>query len=123
MGRGLEEEERRRLERQRLKEAEERKVWGLFIEAICWHRSQQIRAYVQAVEDAVEKSAGDIVPRSSLEEWLIWARQQADRLDPFSASSCCTKEDRKNDRSPYYNRSPPETEFDPTWQRLITRSD
>lgn len=61
-----EEKERRRRERQRLKEAEERKLWGLFTDAICWHRSQQIRAYIQAVKDKVEKTTGDIVPGSSL---------------------------------------------------------
>ncbi len=117
------EEERRRREQQRLKEAEERKLWGLFTDSICWHRSQQIRAYVQAVEDAVEKSTGDIVSGSSLDEWLIWAPKQVDRLDPLAAFSCCTKEDRRNDRSPYHNRPTTETEFDLTWQRLITRSD
>jgi len=117
------EEERRRRERQRMKEAEERKLWGLFTDSICWHRNQQIRAYIQAVEDAVEESAGKITPGSTLEKWIIWARKQADRLDPLGAFSCCTKDDRKNDRSPYHSSPATETEFDLAWQRLITRSD
>jgi hypothetical protein len=117
-----EEEERRRRERQRHKEAEERKLWGLFTDSICWHRSQQIRAYVQAVEDAVEKSAGEITPDSTVEKWITWARKQADRLDPLAAFSFCTKEDRRNDRSPYHNSPTTETDFDLAWQRLITRS-
>ena len=71
----------------------------------------------------MEESGGDIVSGSSLDEWLIWARKQADRLDPLAAFSCCTKEDRKNDRSPYHNSPTTETEFDLAWQRLITRSD
>jgi hypothetical protein len=117
------EEERRRRERQRMKEAEERKLWGLFTDAICWHRSQQIRAYIQAVEGAVEKSAGKITPGSTLEQWISWALKQADRLDPLAAFSYCTKEDRRNYRSPYHNSPTPEPEFDLAWQRLITRSD
>jgi hypothetical protein len=117
------EEERRRRERQRLQEAEERKLWGLFTDSICWHRSQQIRAYIQAVEDAVEKSTGDIAPDSTLDQWITWAQKQADRLDPLAAFSYCTKEDRKNDRSTYHTKPTPETEFNLAWQRLIVRSD
>jgi hypothetical protein len=88
-----------RQERQRRKKAEERLVWALFTVAECWHKSQQIRAYVQAVKDTAEKTLETIKLESSLEECIAWALKQADRLDPLAPLSCCTREDRHDDLS------------------------
>ncbi len=117
------ERERRRQEWQRRKQAEERQLWALFTDAECWQKSRQIRAYVQAVQENAERTLGGVQPGSALEEWIGWARQQADRLDPLAPFSCCTREDRHDEPSPYQSAPKPATDFDLSWQRLLARSD
>lgn len=112
-----EEEERRRIERQkelekeRLKRAElrrryldeEARVTKLISEAENWKRSQILREYIVEIE---KHKAGDELPFSldkSLVDWLKWAYDQADRLDPLSPSPPsildeeCPEEDSRND--------------------------
>lgn len=50
-----------------------------------WAKSQQVRAYLDAVELAVIERGVSITPGSDLHRWLGWARQYADRLDPLKA--------------------------------------
>ncbi len=117
------ERERRQREWQRRKQAEERQLWALFTDAECWQKSQQIRAYVQAVQESAERTLGRIEPASPLEEWIGWARQQADRLDPLAPFSHCTREDRHDEPSPYQSAPQPVTDFTLSWKRLVARSD
>ena len=116
-----EEEERRRIERQRQLEEEwqkradlrkgyleeEARVTRLISEAENWKRSQILREYI--VEIKKHTTGGDL-PFSldkPLVEWLKWAHDQADRLDPLSPSPSsildedCPEEDSKNDHSWY----------------------
>lgn len=86
-----EEQERRakeehRQEMRRLIELEKAKLKELNEEVDAWHKSQRIRKYVAAVKQAVIKNKGEIAAGSELEEWLIWAEKQADRLDPLAES-------------------------------------
>lgn len=78
------EKERRRQaeEEQRLQEEAER-LKVLEEEAGAWQRSQRIRSYVGAVKEAVQHQGGNLSPDSHLERWLVWALEQADRLDPL----------------------------------------
>ena len=114
-----EEEERRRIERQkqleneRLKRAElrrryldeEARVTKLISEAENWKRSQVLREYIVEIE---KHKAGDELPFSldkPLADWLKWAHDQADWLDPLSPSPPsildeeCPEEDSRNDYS------------------------
>lgn len=70
-----EEEMRRRLEEQRFKSLEE--------QAANWHRSLNIRRYVEAVRKMAIWKFGSIDPGSKLDRWTIWAIRQANRLDPL----------------------------------------
>jgi predicted S18 family serine protease len=80
-------EERRREEqkRQELFEAiqhEKDRVQNLEIEVENWHRAAKIRAYIEAVKSKAKENAD----AASLAEWISWAEQQADRLDPLVES-------------------------------------
>jgi len=77
------EEMRRREESARLRREEEARVKALEENAASWKRSQEIRAYIQAVKEAAVRQQGQIPAGSGLEKWLKWASDQADRLDPL----------------------------------------
>jgi hypothetical protein len=114
-----EEEERLRIERQRQLEEERQKraelrkkyleedarVTRLISEAENWKRSQILREYIAEIE---KKTTGGDLPFSldkPLVEWLKWAHDQADRLDPLSPrppsilDEECPEEDSRNDHS------------------------
>jgi hypothetical protein len=114
-----EEEERQRLERQKLLEQErqrraelrrryleeQERVSNLISNAENWKTSQILREYIGEIE---KHATGHELPFSSdkpLEEWLQWARDQAARLDPLSPSPPsildeeCPEEDSRNDYS------------------------
>lgn len=80
------ERERRRREREQLIWAEEKRIKTLESEATAWHRSQLIRAYVEAAKLAATRENGSITPGSPLDNWIQWAAQYADRLDPLTES-------------------------------------
>lgn len=65
---------------------EQAKIDKLHKEASEWQKSQQLRAYIEAVRQAALKKDGKIDPDSELDEWINWAHQQADRLDPLVES-------------------------------------
>ena len=65
---------------------ERAKVDKLSANATAWAQSRQLRAYIDAVrQDAVARGK-DASEGSELGKWLLWAGQQADRLDPLTAS-------------------------------------
>lgn len=81
----LEWQERRRQqeESERIRWEEEEKLKVLDREVASWHRSQQIRLYIDAVKKWAIQKYGEVKPDSKLHQWLTWATQQADRLDPL----------------------------------------
>ncbi|MFH1627448.1 MAG: hypothetical protein ABIE47_01840 [Pseudomonadota bacterium] len=83
--REIEWQERRRQEEEseRLRREEEEKLKALDREVASWHRSQQIRLYIDAVKKWAIQKYGEVKPDSKLHQWLTWATQQADRLDPL----------------------------------------
>ncbi len=52
-------------------------------EATNWAKAQQLRAYLSAVKDRLHAKHGDIELGGQAEQWLTWAHQHADRLDPL----------------------------------------
>lgn len=80
------EEMRRREECARLHREEEARVKALEEHAASWKKSQEIRAYIQAVKEAAVRQQGQIPEGSGLEKWLKWASGQTDRLDPVAKS-------------------------------------
>jgi hypothetical protein len=116
-----EEDERRRIERQkqleeeRLKRAElrikyleeEARVKKLISEAKNWKKSQILREYVSEIERLATTGEQSLSLEKPLAEWLKWAHDQADRLDPLSHSPAsildeeCPEENSRNDYSRY----------------------
>ena len=82
-----EEERKRSAERERRRYEEGLKIQSMDKEIAAWQKSQQIRDYVKAVEDAVLKKRGEFQAGSELDQWLRWARGYADRIDPLTDSS------------------------------------
>ncbi len=78
--------EKKRFELAIKQQKEKDKIQELLDEAESWKKSQNIRRYINAVKESVEHEGQSLDPESDLEKWLIWAEQQADRLDPLSES-------------------------------------
>lgn len=83
-------EEKRRLEEERQREIE-KQIWleeiarreRLEKQALNWHKSQEIRAYLKACEEHLIAQKGKIDPESPEAKWLALAYAHADRLDPL----------------------------------------
>ena len=76
------EKKRKERERREQREAAERRAAQLKENAEAWHRSQKVRAYIEAVRRSAIAEHGEIVPGSETEAWLEWATRQADEMDP-----------------------------------------
>lgn len=60
---------------------------ALLAEAVAWRRANYLRAYIAAVEERATGRGQPANATPELAEWLTWAREQADRLDPVSSTS------------------------------------
>ena len=83
-----EEQIRREAERRRQEEAQKRQQelasrQKLEEEAASWAKAQQLRAYLAALKDMLIAKHGEIQSGSPADQWLTWAYQHADRLDPL----------------------------------------
>ncbi len=101
--RQLEEERRKRAELRRRYLEEEARVTKLISEAENWKRSQILREYIAEIE---KYTTGGKLPFSldkPLVEWLRWAHDQANRLDPLSPNPPsildeeCPEEEERNE--------------------------
>ncbi len=86
-----EQEERLRYEAEQQRQEEERKRQEelarrqrLEQEAANWAKAQQLRAYLAVVKDRLHAKHGEIQSGSPADQWLAWAYQHADRLDPLA---------------------------------------
>lgn len=80
----------KRKERERLaKELEERKQQDLLnfkkllTDSERWHKAENLRRYIQEVENRAEKNQS---PSAENFEWIEWAKRKADWYDPFIES-------------------------------------
>lgn len=76
------EKEKERIRRRKIVttyEREKARVKLLKLESACWNEAEQIRAFIAA---RLATNPDD----PELQEWAIWAQQQADRLDPLANS-------------------------------------
>jgi hypothetical protein len=78
----LEAESRRQEEAQKRQEELARRQ-ALEQEATNWAKAQQLRAYLAAVKDRLHAKHAEIQSGSQADQWLTWAYQHADRLDPL----------------------------------------
>jgi hypothetical protein len=77
-------EERGRLEA--AIKAEQSKVNALRNAAARWSRAEQIRLFICAAREAAIQNGEVVEQGSAFGEWMTWAEQQADRLDPLKES-------------------------------------
>jgi hypothetical protein len=87
-----------RAEREKQRTAEERanveksikteqsKVNALRNSAVRWLRSEQIRSFISAAREAAVNNGQPTEPGSPFGDWIAWAEQQADQLDPLKES-------------------------------------
>lgn len=80
----LEKEERRRELLEAIRH-EKKRVHDLEAEAENWDKAQKIRAYIEAAQNNLV-SRHSLLDCRAVEQWVAWARQQADRLDPLAES-------------------------------------
>lgn len=78
----FEEEARRRREVEHRRYIDERRRAMLDRHVESWHKSKNIRMYLEACEQSLTSSEGSVNRDSPEARWLIWAREYADRLDP-----------------------------------------
>lgn len=79
------EEARQRAQKRELFKAEKARVEVLLKQATDWQMCKLVRDLVEAARQA-HSAAGPIPPESEIGQWLEWANQQADRLDPLRPS-------------------------------------
>lgn len=84
------EEEERQQELQRILMAEQARVDNLLADAEAWDQSQKLRKYINAclvkARASTKNTGRKIAPESKFGKWLMWARAQADLLDPLAGS-------------------------------------
>ncbi len=83
---------RQREEAERRQREEKEQLEKLLTDAENWQRSQLIQAYVDAVRAAATRKHGGVPPE--LDQWLAWAAEQAERLDPLRRSLASIPEGR-----------------------------
>lgn len=49
-----------------------------------WAQARNIRTYVTAFKEKFIARYGDIQAGSQLDQWMSWARRQADTMDPLT---------------------------------------
>ena len=81
-----EEQTRLRAEKRRRIEEEQAKVLSLISDAENWRKSQLLREYIVEIERLIQAGTCPFQPEGDSEDWLKWAKQQADRLDPLTPS-------------------------------------
>lgn len=67
-------------------EGEELRVRRLEEAASKWVPAKHIRDYVIAPIEYKTKQGHELVPKSALAKWALWAMEQADRMDPLAES-------------------------------------
>ena len=117
-----EEEERLAEERRRRRLAEQRKLWGLFVESVSWHQSQQIRSYVEAIKRKVQQMGESVQQNQELDNWIEWALRQADSLDPLAPGAYCTRDDKRANSSADQQGEAKPHALDLAWTRMLRRS-
>jgi len=120
--------ERRRLEEERAKlvqkvKDERARVAAMRRAAVDWQQAELIRAFLDAARKAALRAGQPVAPGTPFGDWLAWAVEQADRLDPLKVSPRSIIDDEPPARGPFvghsYGRTRPDSPFGfpkPIWK-------
>ncbi|MDQ2086499.1 hypothetical protein RBH29_08670 [Herbivorax sp. ANBcel31] len=78
-----EEEQKRRIEIERLQREEMKKIEKLKSDAEDWHQYKKIMDYINAVDISIRTKKHSPIKRRELLEWVKWAKGKADWLNPL----------------------------------------
>ena len=67
-------------------QSEQTRVNQLLADATHWQRSKLLRDYIQTVREAALARGETLADHSETGQWIKWATEQADRLDPLRPS-------------------------------------
>ena len=67
-------------------EEEQAKVDELFHHFQCWKESQMLREYLTSYEEHARANSESVDLDKQVKDYVVWGLEQADRIDPFSAS-------------------------------------
>jgi hypothetical protein len=81
-----EEQDRIRKEEARRAAEEKARRDDLDAKASAWRKSQRLREYISAMEDAAARKFGQIDPESKLEKWLAWAKLREEKINPIGTA-------------------------------------
>lgn len=81
-----EQEKEQRAELRRQQAVEQQRIKSLIQEVQDWKTSQEIREYLEQIRENQTTIAAGAALTPEWEQWLSWAKDQADRLDPFMKS-------------------------------------
>jgi hypothetical protein len=78
----------------------------LLAAANAWRKSQDLREYIEARLQQHLAEHRTVEPSSEFSNWLAWANQQADRMDPTRPSppSILDEEELGKDEVPHWKR-------------------
>ena len=81
-----EEEKRLHTEKLRMFQKEQERVTELIVNAQDWRKSKLIRKFVMAVQEDMVSGKCHYTFEGDFDDWVAWAHEQADRLDPLTPS-------------------------------------
>ena len=81
-----EEEKRMHAEKLHMLQKEQERVTELIVNAQDWRKSKLIRKFVMAVQEDMVSGKCHYTFEGDFDEWVAWAHEQADRLDPLTPS-------------------------------------
>jgi hypothetical protein len=95
-------ENERRAEVRKQQDLESAKLKKLEAETRDHTLAMNMRAYIAAFE-AKRASEGEAVVDGEFSQWVVWARQQADRLDPLTPSPPSILDEKRPEELSYWN--------------------
>lgn len=82
---------------------EDDRVRTLDRQAEQWHKSQELRRFIEAVRAAGNSGSTGVPQGSDLQRWLEWATAHADRMDPLVQSPRSILDERRRWESSYFS--------------------
>lgn len=125
--RAAEEAARQRAAEERARQAElirkeEARVRALHRAAANWERARRIRDLVAAASEGAQRDGVTVQEGTPFGDWLIWAGQQADRLDPLKERPTSIIDSKPAPEAQYhYGYKKPDPPF--RWPKPLWRTD